>query len=132
MSRLSKAVRRVSLGPIVTVLVKMVEAWLGKGTGALKKELVEEIMKVIVKIFTKAGLKLPENAAETVEELIETNVTLLNETGAFQHAGGLVATAEPVKVAKPRGPRKTRLVPAGDESEGSEDITDFDLDEDTD
>lgn len=102
MSRLSKAVRRIKIGPIVTILVKLAETLLGGGTGALKKKLVMEIIAIIKKRVEEAGQTVPENIEVVADELVEQTVTLMNEVGAL----GASTVDAPVV------PEPTPIVPA--------------------
>lgn len=109
MSRVSKAIRKIRLGGIVTTLVKLAEKLLGGGTGSLKKKLVMAIISVIIKHAKEAGKDVPENVEEMADELVEQTVTLLNENGTLkgETAEEVVAPA-PATVTRSRKPR-TRL-----------------------
>lgn len=116
MSRLSKGVRRlgkmvrsVRLGPLVTALVKVAEQLLGAGTGAIKKQLVMDVMEVIAKRLTEAGKPVPENAPQIVDELIEQAVDTMNGRGA-QLAPGGEAAAAPEETVTETPKRKARAV----------------------
>jgi hypothetical protein len=84
MSRLSKAIRSIKLGPIVTNLVKLVEKLFGAGTGSLKKKVVIEMATTLLKRLKELDLPIPDNVEERIDELIEQAVSILNETGGFE------------------------------------------------
>lgn len=136
MSRLSKAIRNIALGPIVARLVRLAESLLGAGTGGIKKKLVMEVMAIILKRMKEAGKQVPENVDYVVDELVEQTVSLLNETGEF----GAPAPAEPVTavptpaaktIRKPRR-RRGAAAPVVDDTDDDFDITDLDIDDETD
>jgi hypothetical protein len=78
MSRVSKAVRKIRVYPIVTQMVEMAEVLLGAGTGSIKRRMVMEVVKVILARAKDAGVKVPENNVDVLlDELIEQSVDVM-------------------------------------------------------